>query len=77
MYLTEPAASRRLRGLDSFPNVHTLVLDRNGLLSLPLDCPWVPSLETLWLCNNEIENLDGLLCQVGRPRLFRKSQSDI
>ncbi|CAM9759541.1 unnamed protein product, partial [Laminaria digitata] len=49
----------------------TLVLDSNGLLSLPMDCPWVPSLETLWLCNNEVENLDGLLCQVNDvfPRL--------
>lgn len=58
-------ARNRLRGLDAFPNVQTLVLDSNGLLSLPMDCPWVPSLETLWLCNNDIENLDGLLCQVG------------
>ncbi|CAN0446137.1 unnamed protein product, partial [Scytosiphon promiscuus] len=57
--------SYRLRGLDAFPNVQTLVLDSNGLLSLPMDCPWCPAMETLWLCNNEVENLDGLLCQVG------------
>lgn len=55
---------RRLRGLDAFPNVQTLVLDSNGLLSLPMDCPWCPAIEALWLCNNEVENLDGLLCQV-------------
>lgn len=45
------------------------MLDGNGLLSLP-DCPWVPSLETLWLCNNDVENLDGVLCQVILTRLF-------
>lgn len=53
-----------LRGLDAFPNVQTLVLDSNGLLTLPMDCPWCPAMETLWLCNNEVENLDGLLYQV-------------
>ena len=63
-YVCVVCCVRRLRGLDAFPNVQTLVLDSNGLLSLPMDCPWVPSLETLWLCNNDIENLDGLLCQV-------------
>ncbi|CAM9761669.1 unnamed protein product [Pylaiella littoralis] len=52
------------RGLDAYPNAHTLVLDSNGLLSLPMDCPWCPAMETLWLCNNEVENLDGLLCQI-------------
>lgn len=61
---------RTLRGLDEFPNVQTLILDGNGLVSLP-DCPWVPSLETLWLCNNDIDNLEGLLCQINDtfPRL--------
>lgn len=53
----------RLRGLDAFPQVQTLVLDGNGLPSLP-DCPWVPSMETLWMCNNDVENLDELLHQV-------------
>ncbi|CAM9974102.1 unnamed protein product [Ectocarpus sp. 6 AP-2014] len=49
----------------------TLVLDSNGLLSLPMDCPWCPAVEALWLCNNEVENLDGLLGQVNDvfPRL--------
>lgn len=61
----------RLRGLDAFPNVQTLVLDSNGLLSLPMDCPWCPAMETLWLCNNEVENLDGLLCQVGTDTAAR------
>eukprot|EP00752_Nemacystus_decipiens_P006185 g5581.t1 len=62
---------RTLRGLDAFPNVQTLVLDGNGLLSLPMDCPWCPAIEALWLCNNEIENLDGLLLQINDvfPRL--------
>eukprot|EP00903_Cladosiphon_okamuranus_P016371 g15098.t1 len=62
---------RTLRGLDAFPNVQALVLDGNGLLSLPMDCPWCPAIEALWLCNNEIENLDGILFQINDvfPRL--------
>ena len=47
------------KNLKRFPNLHTLVLDDNGLETL--DCiPVLPKVHTLWLNNNQLSNLPGI-----------------
>lgn len=50
----------RLVQLKSFPNIQTLVLDQNNLISIS-PCPALSSLHTLWLNNNNIDDLPKLL----------------
>eukprot|EP00052_Salpingoeca_macrocollata_P019788 m.164986 g.164986 ORF g.164986 m.164986 type:complete len:105 (-) comp21068_c6_seq1:29-343(-) len=45
-----------LRSLATFKNLHTLVLDHNGITS-HARLPYLPNLQTLWLNHNEISNL--------------------
>ena len=46
------------RNLRRFPNLHTLVLDDNGLETLSV-VPTLPKVHTLWLNNNNFQNLAG------------------
>ena len=46
--------------MDSFPNLTTLQLDRNGLKSIS-DLPKLSYLRTLWLNNNELNNMASLI----------------
>lgn len=48
--------STDLRFLFSFTNLKTLILDKN-LIQSNIKLPYMPTLETLWLNHNKIENL--------------------
>lgn len=50
------AGSSDLRFLFSFTSLKTLILDKNQIHS-NLKLPYMPSLETLWVNHNKIENL--------------------
>lgn len=52
--------------LDRFPNLRTLVLDKNGLDQFPPDFPVIPQLETLWINNNRFAHLNSLIDQLER-----------
>ena len=47
-----------------FPNLDTLVLDKNALSDLD-SCPPLARLSTLWCNNNEVQDLPGFLAAVG------------
>ncbi len=62
--------------LRRFPNLHTLVLDDNGLSSLDT-VPALPKVHTLWLNNNDFRDLAGVWvcgmlcwCALARCSLF-------
>jgi len=56
-----------LKNLDRFTKLGTLILDRNGIKHLgTLDIPSVPSLHTLWLNNNDLNDLKGTMDVLAR-----------
>ena len=48
------------RNLEHFSQLTTLILDKNYLPGLS-DCPVIPTLETLWINNNAIEDLPSFM----------------
>ena len=52
--------NRSLKNLDYFPNLDTLQLDRNGLKSIS-DLPKLSYLKTLWLNNNQLNDMARLV----------------
>ncbi|ETO32990.1 hypothetical protein RFI_04115 [Reticulomyxa filosa] len=51
---------RSLANLQYFKRLETLQLDRNGMLDID-DMPKMPYLRTLWLNNNQLSDMHGLL----------------
>jgi hypothetical protein len=49
-----------LAGLQYFPSLDTLILDKNNLDGL-LNCPDIPTLRTLWFNNNAMTDLPGFM----------------
>ena len=72
LFFLLPLAStyRDLQTLKIFPQLQTLILDKNFLTGVDL-CPPLPCLHTLWLNNNAICDLPGTMDAIGIrfPRL--------